>query len=133
MCGALAPIGDVYKTRVYELARFINKNLKNPQTGISAIPERVLTKAPSAELRPNQTDQDSLPPYDQLDGMLLEYLEKRVPVSDVIAKFGAASSEIIRKVEINEFKRRQGAPVLKVSPKAFGLGRRYPIAKTWKI
>ena len=127
MCGALAPIGDVLKTRVYELARYMNQTLGGP------IPERTLSKAPSAELKPNQTDQDTLPPYDQLDALLLEYVEKRTSAAELESRYGSWVREVLRKLEINEFKRRQAAPVLKVSPKAFGIGRRYPIAKTWTV
>jgi NH3-dependent NAD+ synthetase len=101
-----------------------------------------LTKAPSAELRPNQTDQDTLPPYDLLDFVLSEYLEKNTPVEMLEAQLGAKMDlktgaragwvrEILRKVELNEFKRRQAAPVLKISTRAFGIGRRIPVAKSW--
>lgn len=143
MCGALAPLGDLYKVRVYELARYINQAWGNP------IPERCLTKAPSAELRPNQTDQDTLPPYEVLDEMLEEYLEKNTSVKELEQRFGnlkGSSSkpksstggsstidfrQLLRRIEMNEYKRRQAAPVLKVSPKAFGIGRRIPVAKAW--
>ncbi len=133
MCGALAPLGDVLKTRVYELARHINQFYGNP------IPERSLTKAPSAELRPNQTDQDSLPPYDVLDSVLTEYLEKNTPAAEIEAMIEGSGSkqasewvkDILRRIESNEFKRRQAAPVLKTSSRAFGIGRRIPVAKTW--
>lgn len=133
MVGALAPIGDILKTRVYELARHLNKAWGN------SIPERTLTKAPSAELRPNQKDQDTLPPYELLDQILLEYLEKNTAVSTIEAKIQTQTGdktwvrEILRLLEVNEYKRRQGAPVLKVSSKAFGIGRRVPIAKRWDI
>ena len=131
MCGALAPIGDLYKTRVYELARYINERYSAP------IPEASITKAPSAELRPDQKDQDTLPPYDALDAVLEDYLEKAVPLSELEARHAMRVArpgwiaEVLRKVEINEFKRRQAAPVLKASPKAFGIGRRIPIARSW--
>ena len=132
MAGALAPLGDVYKTRVYALARYLNQSGGNP------IPERCLTKPPSAELRPGQTDQDSLPPYDILDDLLFEYFEKGVPLNDLERKFRMEDRtkflnirEILHRSEINEYKRRQAAPILKVSQKAFGMGRRIPIAKTW--
>lgn len=132
MAGALAPIGDLYKTQVYELARFLN------QSG-SPIPERSITKAPSAELKPNQTDQDTLPPYEVLDPMLYDYIEKGLPAAELEKKHGKASGvkdsgwvrETLRKLELNEFKRRQAAPVLKVSAKAFGIGRRIPVSKVW--
>ncbi|MGZ3688638.1 MAG: NAD+ synthase, partial [Bdellovibrionota bacterium] len=127
MCGAIAPIGDLLKTRVYELARYLNESWGG------VIPERSITKPPSAELRPDQKDQDTLPPYADLDALLEAYLEKGVPVSELGKRFGEAPwvREILRKIEINEYKRRQGAPVLKISPKAFGIGRRIPIAKKW--
>lgn len=130
MVGAIAPIGDLFKTRVYELARHLNSNEER-------IPESSITKPPSAELRPDQTDQDTLPPYDLLDELLEQYLEKGVSVADLEKRMGPKGArpawvrEILRKIEFNEYKRRQGAPVLKVSPKAFGIGRRIPIAKTW--
>ena len=130
MCGALAPIGDLYKTQVYELARYLN------QRHVAVIPERSITKAPSAELRPDQKDQDSLPPYDLLDALLEDYLERLISIEDLEKKYGAKLDnpgwlrEILHRVELNEFKRRQSAPVLKVSSKAFGMGRRIPVAKT---
>jgi len=133
MVGALAPIGDLFKTRVYELARFINQKWGSP------IPERSLTKAPSAELKPNQTDQDTLPPYDVLDELLMEYIENGISIAELEARFqgrkiGKFSSirQILNLLEISEFKRRQAAPVLKISHKAFGIGRRIPIAKVWE-
>jgi NAD+ synthetase len=133
MAGALAPIGDVLKTRVYELARHMNQVWGQP------IPERSITKAPSAELRPNQKDQDTLPPYEILDEILSEYLESGLAADEIEKKMSSRLSEkskevvqdILRRLELNEYKRRQAAPVLKVSQKAFGIGRRMPIAKTW--
>lgn len=125
MCGAIAPIGDVLKTRVYEIANRLNELYANP------IPKSTITKAPSAELKPDQTDQDTLPPYDKLDGMLEDYLENFVSVKDLEKKYGAWVRDILKRIELNEYKRRQGAPVLKVSSKAFGVGRRVPIAKVW--
>ncbi len=129
MCGALAPIGDLFKTRVYELSHEINR-----AAGRELIPARSITKEPSAELRPGQKDQDSLPPYPVLDALLEGYLEKGVAVEELekqLAPHGIQVRDILRAVEINEFKRRQAAPVLKTSPKAFGIGRRMPIAKRW--
>ncbi|MFN7684300.1 MAG: NAD+ synthase [Oligoflexia bacterium] len=131
MCGALAPIGDLFKTRVYELARHINSRS-------SVIPESSLTKAPSAELRPHQTDQDTLPPYDLLDQLLEGYLEQGRPVEELEAQLGGRHLKgwvcsTLDAVEKQEFKRRQAAPVLKVSPKAFGMGRRMPVAKRWQL
>ncbi len=133
MVGALAPIGDVFKTRVYEMARYMNQIWGN------SIPERSITKAPSAELRPNQTDQDSLPPYEELDELLSEYIEKGAAVAELEKRFKVQDknnfrsvNELLRRVEMNEYKRRQAAPVLKISRKAFGIGRRIPIAKIWE-
>lgn len=126
MAGALAPIGDLYKIRVYELARWINEHFWG------VIPERSLSKAPSAELRPGQTDQDSLPPYEQLDPVLEAYLEKAVPIQVLQSQYGTWVTDILRRIEMNEYKRRQAAPVLKITQKAFGIGRRIPIAKTWE-
>lgn len=122
MCGGLSVIGDVYKTEVYELANYINKNEV-------VIPINTLTKAPSAELRPNQKDADSLPDYAVLDKILYLYIEKNQGPNEIIsAGFDAALvSRILRLVNINEFKRHQTAPVLRISPKAFGMGRRMPI------
>ncbi len=130
MCGALAPIGDVYKTRVYEIAHRLNE-LAKARGEIPPIPDSTLKKAPSAELRPDQKDQDTLPPYADLDAFLKDYLEKYVPIAELKKKYGDWASDILKKIEINEYKRRQAAPVLKVSTKAFGIGRRVPIAKIW--
>ncbi len=124
MCGGLAVISDVPKGLVYKLSRHANR-AKN------VIPEAVFTKPPSAELRPNQTDQDSLPPYDTLDSILRLYIEEnRAPAQ--IEKAGYEASlvgDILRKINHNEYKRRQMAPGLKVTTKAFGMGRRFPIAQ----
>ena len=135
MCGALGPIGDLFKTRVYELARYLNSTWGSP------IPERSISKPPSAELRPNQTDQDTLPPYEVLDALLEDYVERRVSIVELERKYAAAAPgreagwvrDTLKRLELNEFKRRQSAPVLKVSSKAFGIGRRLPIAKTWTV
>ncbi len=135
MCGALAPIGDLYKTRVYELSRHINDTFAK-QGRPAPIPESSMTKAPSAELRPDQKDQDTLPPYADLDELLMRYLEGGESIErlekdlDSRVKPGWVR-DILRMVENQEFKRRQAAPVLKISGKAFGLGRRMPIAKRW--
>lgn len=122
MCGGLSVLGDVYKTEVFELANYINKD------GI-IIPENTISKPPSAELRPNQKDSDSLPEYDILDKILYQYIEKRQDPDDIIAMgFDAALvRRVLRLVNTNEFKRYQTAPVLRVSSKAFGMGRRMPI------
>jgi len=122
MCGGLSVIGDVYKTEVFELARYMNKDGE-------VIPKNTITKPPSAELRPNQKDSDSLPDYDILDEVLFQYIEKRKGPKAII-KMGFDEKlvrRILRLVNINEFKRYQTAPVLRVSSKAFGMGRRMPI------
>ena len=122
MCGGLSVIGDVYKTEAYELARYINKDEE-------VIPEEIINKPPSAELRPDQKDTDSLPEYDILDPILYEYIEKHQSPQDIIEKGydERLVRRILRLVNINEFKRYQTAPVLRVSSKAFGMGRRMPI------
>ena len=128
LAGALGPIGDVYKGKVYELAHFINgKNRAK-----SLIPASTITKPPSAELRPNQKDQDSLPAYEVLDQILAGYLESGLSEQELIQKGFASETvkNILKLVQVSEFKRRQAAPVLKVSSKAFGIGRRIPITKS---
>ena len=124
MCGGLAVISDVPKTLVYRLARFVNQH--SP-----VIPESTITKEPSAELRPGQKDSDSLPPYEVLDAILEDYVEDNKS-PEVIAAERGYDLKLVRKVahmvDINEYKRQQAAPGLKISEKAFGFGRRYPIA-----
>lgn len=122
MCGGLSVLADVYKTEVYELANYINKEKE-------VIPENIITKPPSAELRPNQKDSDSLPPYDILDAILFEYIEQQQGPNEIIQMgFDEATvRRALRLVNMNEFKRYQAAPVLRVSRKAFGMGRRIPI------
>ena len=122
LCGGLSVIGDVYKTEVYELARYINKDEE-------IIPLNSIIKAPSAELRPDQKDSDSLPEYEILDPILYQYVEKRQGPQDIIdmGYDPTLVRRILRLVNINEFKRHQTSPVLRVSPKAFGMGRRMPI------
>ncbi len=122
MCGGIAVLGDVYKMEVYALAHYINKDE-------IIIPENSIQKAPSAELRPGQKDQDSLPPYEVLDQVLYHYIEKRQGPKELIAMGfdEALVNRILRLVNINEFKREQTAPVIRVSSKAFGTGRRLPI------
>ena len=125
MCGVLAVIGDLFKTEVYALSRSLNREKQ-------VIPESVLTKAPSAELRPDQTDQDSLPPYDLLDQILEQYLLQNKTFEEITALGYKADlvRSVLNMVGKAEFKRRQAPPVLKVSPRAFGTGRRIPIART---
>lgn len=132
MCGAIAPIGDVLKTRVYEVARRLNEWAVR-EGSVAPIPESTLTKAPSAELKPGQKDQDSLPPYELLDPMLVDTIEKNLSIEELEKKHGTWVRDILRKIDVNEHKRRQAAPVLKVSTKAFGVGRRVPIAKHWDL
>jgi len=122
LCGGISVIADVYKTEVFELAEYINKD------GV-VIPINTITKPPSAELRPNQKDSDSLPDYAILDEILYEYIENRKDPQDIIAMGHDEKlvKRILRLVNINEFKRYQTAPVLRVSSKAFGMGRRMPI------
>ncbi len=123
MCGGLAVISDVPKTLVYQLSRAVNEN------GV-VIPESTLTKPPSAELRPNQTDQDSLPPYDLLDAILKAHLEEGLDRDALVARGFAVDvvDQVVRLVRISEYKRRQAAPGIKITGKAFGPGRRFPIA-----
>jgi NAD+ synthetase len=122
MCGALAVISDVTKTRVYELARWLNR-------GGEVIPESILTKPPSAELRADQLDEDSLPPYDQLDRVLQGWVEGRRSVAELVddGNDPEVVRWVVRLIDGAEYKRRQAAPGIKISPKAFGIGRRYPI------
>ncbi len=124
MCGGLAVISDVPKTLVYRLARYVNS--RSP-----VIPESTLEKPPSAELRPDQKDSDSLPPYEVLDPILEAYVEDNQSPENIAATLGF-NPELVRKVarmvDRNEYKRQQAAPGLKITPKAFGFGRRYPIA-----
>ena len=125
MCGVLAVIGDLFKTEVYALARSLNR-----ENGV--IPESVLSKAPSAELRSDQTDQDNLPPYDLLDQILQLYLLQSKTLEEITAAGFEEQlvKSVLTMVGKAEFKRRQAPPVLKVSPRAFGTGRRIPIART---
>ncbi len=127
MCGGFAPLIDCLKTRVYELARYRN------QLG-PGIPEEVIERAPSAELRPNQTDQDSLPPYAVLDEVLRRFIEEDQGVEEIVqAGFDAAMvSRVARLVLLNEYKRRQGAPGTRITQRALGRDWRYPITSAWR-
>ena len=124
MAGALAVIGDLVKTRVYAVCRWINHDSE-------VIPRTILEKPPSAELRPDQKDTDSLPPYEALDPIIEAYIE-RYETPEQIAQAHGFSPElvhhVVRLVERSEYKRQQAAPVLKVTSKSFGMGRRFPIA-----
>jgi len=123
MCGGLAVISDVPKTRIYELARWINRERE-------IIPSATITKPPSAELKPDQRDQDTLPPYEVLDEILRLYVEEQRSQAEIVARgFDASTTEwVLRKVRLNEYKRAQAAPGLKVTTRAFGFGRRMPVA-----
>lgn len=127
MCGGLAVIADVYKTDVYRIANYINRNGE-------VIPKNIIKKAPSAELKPNQTDQDTLPPYEILDKILRMYLEENKEFKEINQEMNDENlvRKVLRMVDINEFKRNQAAPALRVSSKAFGYGRRYPIVQGWR-
>ena len=127
MNGALAPLADVFKTDIYELARWINRERE-------IIPVDSITKPPSAELRPNQTDQDSLPPYEILDAILDAYIVKNWGKAEIIRSGFDATvvNDVVNKVNFSEYKRRQAAPGLKVSPRAFGMGRRIPVAQKFR-
>lgn len=122
MAGGLGVLGDLYKVQVYALAKYINRNGE-------IIPDNIITKAPSAELRPNQKDSDSLPEYDILDRVLYQYIEQRKGPKEIIAQGFDATlvARILKLVNTNEYKRNQFCPIIRVSCKAFGVGRRMPI------
>jgi NAD+ synthetase len=127
MCGGLAVISDVPKTLVYRIARFINR-------GRAVIPQSTLTRAPTAELRPNQKDSDTLPPYEILDQIVEAYVERDLDV-DAICELGldpVVVVDVLRRIDLTEYKRRQAAPGIKISSKAFGVGRRYPMAADYR-
>ena len=161
MCGAYAPLKDVYKTVVYRLARWRNEAemtrhssvesrdsglgiREKPASGGGAplripnpqfpIPEEVIERPPSAELRENQTDQDSLPPYDELDAILARFIEGEQSQAEIAAQGFPADTvrRVVRLVLLNEFKRRQSAPGPRVTTRAFGRERRYPITSGWR-
>jgi NAD+ synthase (glutamine-hydrolysing) len=126
MCGGLAVISDVYKTQVYSLSRWINRDRE-------IIPLNTIEKPPSAELRPGQVDQDSLPPYEILDEILKGYVEDGLGRRDLVRAGFAETvvNDVVRKVDLNEYKRKQAAPGLKITPLAFGVGRRIPIVQKY--
>jgi len=127
MCGGLAVIADVYKTDVYRLANYINRKEE-------IIPDEIIKKAPSAELKENQKDEDTLPRYEVLDPILKMYLEENKEFDEIAIVVG--NKELVKKVlttiDKNEYKRFQAAPALRVSTKAFGYGRRFPIVQGWR-
>jgi NAD+ synthase (glutamine-hydrolysing) len=122
MCGGIAVLADVYKTDVYRLVEHLNKDKR-------IIPQNIITKPPSAELRPGQKDQDSLPPYDELDPILHQYIELRKGPRELVEAGHNKTTvdRVLKLVNTAEHKRFQFAPVLRVSVKAFGSGRRLPI------
>lgn len=127
MNGGLAVLADVYKTDVYKIAKYINH-------GEEIIPNEIIVKKPSAELKPDQTDQDFLPPYELLDKILRMYLEQNKEFNQINAVIGdeVIVKKVLRLVDLNEFKRNQAPPAIKVSRKAFGYGRRLPIVQGWR-
>jgi len=133
MCGAYAPLKDVYKTVVYRLSRW--RNARAVRAGeAERIPPAVIERPPSAELRDNQTDQDSLPPYDELDAILARFIEAEQSQAEIVAQGFHADvvRRVVRLVLLNEFKRRQSAPGPRVTTRAFGRERRYPITSGWR-
>lgn len=127
MCGGFGPLLDCFKMRVYELSRY--RNSLSP-----AIPDTVITRAPSAELRPDQSDQDSLPPYEQLDGILKRYVEQDWSISQIVED--GFEDSVVRRIAglvlLNEYKRRQAPPGVRITHRAFGRDRRYPITSGWR-
>jgi NAD+ synthase (glutamine-hydrolysing) len=123
MAGGLSVIGDVYKTDIYRLADYVNRNRE-------IIPQNIINKLPSAELRPNQLDSDSLPDYNMLDEILYQYIEMQKPAERIISEGSDRNTvyKVIRMIDFNEYKRYQAPPVLRISSKAFGAGRRMPLA-----
>ncbi len=132
MAGGLAVISDLFKTQVYALANWINADARRAGR-TPPIPQSSIDKPPSAELRPDQIDQDSLPPYDVLDAILKGYVEEGLSSRDLIAQGFAEAvvKDVVRKVDLNEYKRKQAAPGLKITPLAFGVGRRIPIVQKY--
>jgi len=128
MCGGLAVIGDIYKTEAYSLARYINRQKE-------IIPSEIILKEPSAELKPGQRDTDSLPPYEILDGILFRFIEMRMPAAEIIAAGFEAETvtKVIKMVNLSEYKRYQAPPVLRVSKKAFGSGRKMPLVAKFSV
>jgi NAD+ synthase (glutamine-hydrolysing) len=128
MAGGFSPIKDIYKTMVYRICKFINHKYSN------IIPENILTKVPSAELKPDQKDQDKLPPYELLDSILKAYIEDDMGYNSIINKGfdGKTVREVINMIDSSEYKRRQGPPGIKITPRAFGKDRRYPITNKFK-
>ena len=135
MCGAYAPMKDVYKTVVYRLSRWRNAACGEGRRGRrQRFRPAVIERPPSAELRDDQTDQDSLPPYDELDAILARFIEREQSQAEIVAQGFDADTvrRVVRLVLVNEFKRRQSAPGPRVTTRAFGRERRYPITSGWR-
>jgi len=135
MAGGLAVISDVPKTMVYELAYLINRRGQSRESSGELIPASTMTKPPSAELRPNQTDQDSLPPYDILDPILKAYVEDVHSPQEIADKYGLELDmvrDVAQRVDRAEYKRKQAPPGLKITYRAFGFGRPFPIAQKFQ-
>ena len=133
MCGGFAPIKDVVKTAVFRLARWRNAN--DPfKTGVDPIPDRIITRPPSAELRADQTDQDSLPPYEVLDAIIARYMENDMGIAELVAEgFNHDDVEkVTRLIKINEYKRRQAAVGTRITHRSFGKDWRYPITNRFR-
>jgi NAD+ synthetase len=130
MCGALAPIGDVLKTDVWSMARWANANHARAGFARPPVPEASISKVPSAELRPDQSDQDTLPPYEELDAIVREWVGHERSVEDVAARTGLGRDAVARwtrAIDLAEFKRAQAPVILRMGERAFGRGRRMPI------
>jgi NAD+ synthase len=136
MCGGYSVLKDVYKTEVYDLSNWRNTHRPDGAMGPErrVIPESSITKAPTAELRPNQTDQDSLPPYDELDAILQGLIEEELSVPEIVARgFAHATvTRIQRLLYLAEYKRRQAPPGVKITRRSFGRDRRYPITNGFR-
>jgi NAD+ synthase len=136
MCGGYSVLKDIYKTDVYALSRWRNENVPEGALGPSGrvIPESSIVKAPTAELRPNQTDQDSLPPYEELDAILQGLVEEEKSVDEIVSR-GFARSTVARVQHLlfsAEYKRRQAPPGVKITRKSFGRDRRYPLTNGFR-
>ena len=126
MAGGISVLGDCYKLQVYELANYINSEKE-------IIPQHIITKPPSAELRPDQKDSDSLPPYEILDQVIFQFIEKEMGAAEMIS-LGfdeAIVRRVIKSINQNEYKRHQFCPIIRISPKAFGGGRKMPIVTNY--
>jgi NAD+ synthase (glutamine-hydrolysing) len=135
MCGGLAPIGDVLKTDVWTLAAWVNAHHQSAGFARPPIPQQSVDKVPSAELRPNQTDQDTLPPYHELDAIVRHWVEEECSIQEVAQRSGlplATVTQWTQAIDRAEFKRDQAPIILKVTARAFGRGRPMPLAQQWR-